>query len=118
MKVSPVDIILDPPFTVTETRDKSNTNMFFGHRFGIPMEQKVSLSWFYREIKNSYLMKLYSIAILNASHIDSQMTFGTILYELLPYIVPQKLQGHAIDPLFESTGVMDDIFYSDTYHIN
>ena len=45
-KVSPSDYILDPLFTGTETIYHSNTKIFFGHIFGIPMKQKVYHSFF------------------------------------------------------------------------
>ena len=60
-------------------------------------------------------MKTYSISIPTVSHIDIRTAPGTILYYLLPYIIPWKLIGCTIDQLFDSTGVMDDIVYREIY---
>ena len=82
------------------------------------MEHKGSHSRFDRELTKFKIIKLYSIAILTISHIDSQVSLGTILDYLLLYTIPWKLRGHGIYQLFYSTGVMGDLFYSKIYHSN
>ena len=52
-------------------------------------------------------MKLYSIDILTVSHIDIQTELGTILGEILTYIILCKSIGHAINQLFDSSGIIE-----------
>ena len=61
-------------------------------------------------------MKIYSIYLLTVSHIDSQAALGTILDDLLNYIIIWKFIEHTIDQLFDSTDAMDYLTHSDSYH--
>ena len=66
-KVSPEEHIIEPLFPGTKPTYKSNTNRFFGRKFGIPMEHRVSRSYFERGLTKSELTKLYSITIQTVS---------------------------------------------------
>ena len=66
-------------------------------------------------LTNFELMKFQSVSIPTISHIDSQAALVAIL---LPYNIQWKLKGHTINHFFNVNGVMDDIFYRNSYHIN
>ena len=61
-------------------------------------------------------MNLYYIDIPTISHIDIKMELGTIVYDLLTFNIPFKLRGHTLDQIFDSTGVMYDLVYNNSYH--
>ena len=81
---------------VKETTDQSNNNIVFGFRLVIPTEQQGSCRQFINELTNSEVMKWYSIYLPTISKIGSQTSLGTILDDLLTYIIQWKLIGHAI----------------------
>ena len=54
----PEDHILDTISLGTAPTDKSDTNIYFGFTFGIPMEQQDNHSFITRELTNPELMKL------------------------------------------------------------
>ena len=61
-------------------------------------------------------MKLYYISIPIDSQIDRQTALGTIFDGLLPYSITQKLIVNTLVQLVESTGVIYDLVYINSYH--
>ena len=61
-------------------------------------------------------MKFYSITIPTVSHIDNKTALVTIVYDLLPYRITWKLKGNEIYQIFDSTNVMGNIVWSDSYY--